>query len=279
MRRFLLGFVSALLASTPLLSYGGDEVGHWYLDPYIGGITPDAGWHTKEGVNLDYGLGLGKNLSNAWSLELNLNGARPDFKGASGHLGMYAESLDLLRVWNRSGVFAPYIEFGAGALEAHPSGGTNHGFFMAQAGVGAFIKLWENADASRSVMLRPDFVARGDRFTQSDSKTDYLYTVGLVFTFGPGTPTPPPAAAPPPPTPPPPPPPPPPPVQKAVCPTGEVPAPGAAVDANGCPLKGDVVLEGVNFQTNSAELTGDSKPILENVAKGLREHPRLKVEV
>jgi OOP family OmpA-OmpF porin len=58
-----------------------------------------------------------------------------------------------------------------------------------------------------------------------------------------------------------------------------VPAPGAAVDANGCPLKGDVVLEGVNFQTNSAELTGDSKPILDNVAKGLREHPRLTVEV
>jgi OOP family OmpA-OmpF porin len=55
--------------------------------------------------------------------------------------------------------------------------------------------------------------------------------------------------------------------------------PGVAVDANGCPIKGDVVLEGVNFEINSDVLTGDSKPILDNVAKGLREHPRLQVEL
>ena len=276
MRRFLFGL---LIASIPLLTYGGDEVGHWYLDPYVGGMTPDSLWRTKEGVNLDYGLAIGKNLSEAWSLELNLNGARPDFKVGPGHLGMYAGSLDLLRVWNRSGLFAPYVELGAGALQLDPSAGTSRTVFMAQVGLGAFIKLWENADASRSLMLRPDLVARDDRFGQSDSKVDHLYTLGLVFTFGPGTPPPPPPPAPPPPPPAPPPPPPPPPVQKAICPTGEVPAPGAAVDANGCPLKGDVVLEGVNFQTNSAELTGNSKPVLDNVAKGLREHPRLTVEV
>ena len=221
MRRFLFGL---LIACVPLLTYGGDEVGHWYLDPYVGGMTPDNGWQVKEGANLDFGLAIGNNLSDAFSLELNVNGARPDYRVGSGHLGMAAASLDLLRVWNRAGVFAPYVEFGAGALQLQPSGGnSNHTGFMAQAGIGAFIKLWENSDASRSLMLRP--------------------------------------------------------VQKTLCPTGEVAGPGVAVDANGCPLKGDVVLEGVNFQFNSAELTGDSKPILDDVAKGLREHPRLTVEV
>jgi OmpA-OmpF porin, OOP family len=277
MRHFLVGL---LIVCVPLLAYGGDEVGHWYLDPNVGGITPDAEWGLKEGANLDYGLAIGKNLSEDWSFELNLNGARPDYKHISGTLGMYDASLDVLRVWNRGGTFAPYLSVGLGSITLVPSGSTpNHTFMATQAGIGAFIKLWENADASRSLSLRPDAEFRGDRFTQSDSKSDYLYTLGLVFTFGPGTP-PPVAAPPPPPTPPSPPPPPPtPPVQKSVCPTGEVPAPGAAVDANGCPLKGDVVLEGVNFQTNSAELTGDSTPILDNVAKGLREHPRLTVEV
>jgi OOP family OmpA-OmpF porin len=40
-----------------------------------------------------------------------------------------------------------------------------------------------------------------------------------------------------------------------------------------------VVLEGVNFQTDSAVLTASSRPILDGVASGLRLHPRLKIEV
>jgi OOP family OmpA-OmpF porin len=55
-------------------------------------------------------------------------------------------------------------------------------------------------------------------------------------------------------------------------------APGVAVDKDGCPIA-DVVLTGVNFETNSATLTGDSKPILNDAARGLRDHHRLRVEV
>jgi OmpA-OmpF porin, OOP family len=273
MRRFMLGL---LMAVAPFVALAGDEVGHFYLDPYAGGITPDNYWQTT-GTKPLYGLALGYNLSPEWTTELNFNGARLADRYDSGHLGLYGLSLDALRVWNRAGRFAPYISIGAGVSRAEPTLGSNHDALLAEAGVGAFVKLWENGDASRSLALKPDVKARFDRFGQS-GPVDYLYTLGLVFTFGPGTPPPPPpvAAAPPPP---PPPPPPAPPVQKTLCPTGEVAAPGVAVDANGCPLKGDVVLEGVTFATNSAELTGDSKPILDKVAQGLREHPRLTVEV
>src|SRR6185312_2550840 len=54
-----------------------------------------------------------------------------------------------------------------------------------------------------------------------------------------------------------------------------------AVDRNGCPLKvkSSIVLEGVTFETNSAVLTADSKPVLDEVAAGLRKHPRLKIEL
>ncbi len=35
----------------------------------------------------------------------------------------------------------------------------------------------------------------------------------------------------------------------------------------------------MNFETNSANLTAESRPVLDEVAKGLREHHRLKVEL
>jgi OOP family OmpA-OmpF porin len=272
MRRLLVGL---LVLATPLMAFAGDEVGHWYLDPNIGGITPDNVLNTT-GTKLDYGLAFGYNMTKEWSAELNFNGARLNDRYDSGHLGLYALSLDFLRVWNRDGRFAPYFSLGAGALQAQPSASTasNQTSLMAQAGVGAFLKLWENGDASRSLALRPDIKARFDRFGKSGGPVDYLYTLGLVFSFGPGIP--PPVAAAPPPPPPPPPTPPPPPVVKSMCP--DAPA-GVALDANGCPIKGDVVLEGVTFETNSAVLSGDSKPVLDTVAKGLKEHPRLVVEL
>jgi OmpA-OmpF porin, OOP family len=279
MRRVIAGL---LLVCAPLLAFAGDEAGHWYLAPYVGGMTPDSLWETKQGVQLDYGLWTGYNFTEGWTLELNLNGARPAFKDDAGHLGLYAASLDVLRVWNRSDTFAPYIKLGLGALFVRPSNTSNNTFYLAEAGVGAFIKLWENADASRSFSLRPDLTIRGDRFTQSNSRTDYLFNLGFVFSFGPGIAPPAAAPPPPPPAPPPAPPPPPPPPPTPQCPglaPGTVIPPGTATDANGCPIRGDVVLQGVNFETNSATLTGDSKPILDKVAAGLKEHPHLIVEL
>jgi OOP family OmpA-OmpF porin len=51
------------------------------------------------------------------------------------------------------------------------------------------------------------------------------------------------------------------------------------VDAVGCPLKGSITLEGVNFEHNSAALTVASHPPLDEIASGLKKHPRLKVEI
>jgi OOP family OmpA-OmpF porin len=56
-------------------------------------------------------------------------------------------------------------------------------------------------------------------------------------------------------------------------------APGVAVDANGCPQKGSITLEGVTFDYNSAKLTAGSLNALDDVADGLKKHPRLKVEL
>ncbi|HEY3176362.1 MAG TPA: OmpA family protein [Candidatus Polarisedimenticolia bacterium] len=65
---------------------------------------------------------------------------------------------------------------------------------------------------------------------------------------------------------------------------------GAKVDAVGCEIiekapplfemdKRTLVLEGVNFETNKAELTPDSVVVLEKVARSLKDWPEVRVEV
>jgi OOP family OmpA-OmpF porin len=52
------------------------------------------------------------------------------------------------------------------------------------------------------------------------------------------------------------------------------------VDVNGCPVAGaSIILEGVTFATNSAEIAPGSLPVLEKVATGLKTHPDIKVEI
>ena len=263
-------YYALLLACLPLAASAGDEVGHWYIDPYVGGISPDNKWDgNTTGLG---GLAFGYHLSQDWSTELNLNTARLGTEDHQSHTRLSALSLDALRVWNRSGVFAPYVDVGAGDLHSQVAGDSSRDNFMIEGGVGAFIKMWENADASRSFSLRPDVKLRADAFGRSGGPMDVLYTLGFMISFGPGIP-PPVAAAPPPP--PPLPPPPPPPAPQVKCPN--VPA-GVMVDKDGCPIA-DVVLLGVNFETNSSTLTAQSKPVLDEVAKGLQDHHRLKVEI
>ena len=59
---------------------------------------------------------------------------------------------------------------------------------------------------------------------------------------------------------------------------------GRQVDANGCPIlfeesRPTLVLEGVTFATGSADLTGDSRTVLDIVAESLKGNPDVKVEV
>ena len=275
----------ALLAA-PAFAAAGDEAGHWYLNPQVGAIVTDHDRDTHD--DAIYGLGLGYNISKYFSAELNFNHAKVGDRFDSGNLKLDALSLDLLAVFNRAGGFAPYISVGGGAVQERPEFALDANKAMAEAGVGAMWKLWENSNASQSFSLRPDIKARFEDVGHGHT-TDYIAMLGFQYSFGPGTAPPPVAAAPPPP-----PPAPPLPVQPSLPPPpldsdhDGVPdnidrcpgtPPGVAVDQFGCPEKGSITLEGVNFETNSSVLTADSRPILDEVAAGLVKHPRLRVEL
>lgn len=279
-----LALVCALAA--PVAASAADNVGHWYVTPQVGGISVDND-RPLEDKDWLYGLAIGKHVSDALSLELNLNGSRLNAIGG-GHHSLYGASLDLLGVGNRGGVVSPYVSIGAGAAPTDRSPGSDALDAMVQAGVGLFINLWSNETGSGSFALRPDIKVRWSEAGSEGTLQDYIGTLGFQFSFGAPTrrapepapePTPPPA-----PTPPPPPPPPAPAdtdgdgVTDNIDRCPDTPR-GVAVDAYGCTRQGSITLEGVGFEVNSATLTADSREVLDSIAADLKKYPRLKIEL
>jgi OOP family OmpA-OmpF porin len=261
-----------------------DEVGQWYVTPQAGGIWTDDDRGIEDEDWL-FGLAVGKHVSDAWSIELNVNTATLDDPIGS-EIDMQAGSLDVLRVFARDAVASPYLTVGAGALQLDPSGGSDTADFMVQAGLGLLVHAWTNERGTRSFSLRPEVKARWSDAGRPDHFVDYIASLGFQFSFGRGRAVPaaqlepPPPVAPPavaaPPAPP---------ADTdgdgVVDPDDQCPGTprGVAIDAVGCPQKGLVTLEGVTFELNSAELTADSRPVLVRVAADLAKYPKLRIEV
>ena len=185
-----LFLLSLLVLCVPLTAFAQDDVGHWYLNPYFGGVTPDKPWQAKGSAAL-YGFDIGANFSPTWSAELDLNAAPLRDRVGSGHTGLYGGALDLLRVFNRGGVFAPYLSVGAGVTHAAFPSETELGSrteFMWQPAFGTLIKVWESTDDSRSLTLRPEIKARLTHgwAHAPGNPVDVLYVLGLTYSFGPG---------------------------------------------------------------------------------------------
>jgi OmpA-OmpF porin, OOP family len=279
----------ALTIATLAAAVPGDE---WYITPEVGGISPD---HQRDLRHNDwlYGVAMGREMGPFINMELNFNGARINNGRGTGHLDTYGYSLDVLGILNRTGLFSPYLTAGAGAesnVLVPGNTNTNQTKLMTQAGIGTYINLWRSSDGTSGFSLRPEIKARWDDPGKGDHLIDYVALLGFQYSFG-GSRTP---------APPPPPPPPPPPVSQAAPAVAAVPAtppdsdhdgvpdnidqcpntpPGVQVDAVGCPLKGSITLEGVNFEHDSAALTVASHPSLDSIADGLKKHPRLRVEI
>ena len=54
---------------------------------------------------------------------------------------------------------------------------------------------------------------------------------------------------------------------------------GERVDNVGCPFDTELILQGVKFETNSAELLPESMPVLENAIATLKRYPEVNIEV
>jgi len=279
----------AILISAMGLAYGtvnaADETGKWYINPMYGYTWLDKARNVDDDDS--WGLGIGKHLSDHWSLEVNGFFGADDYNNDTTGLSLEqnAYSLDALVVFARDRAVSPYITFGAGYIDNVFSGVENNlDGPLAQAGLGLMIDVGENAGKTFVFQLRPEVKVRYDwaDSPNHDDFHDYIANLGFAFNFGPAPYVAPPPA---PPAPPPPPPAPPPPADSdgdgVLDPQDQCPGTprGVVVDAVGCPRKGSVTLHGVNFENDSATLMATSRPVLDEVATDLKAHPRLKVEL
>ena len=182
-----LFIVSLLTVCAPVTARGQDREESWYLNSYFGGITPDKPWGGK-GSSALYGLDVGMYLSQAWSIELDLNDAPLSDRFGSGPIHLYGSALGLLRVFTVNRAFAPYVSIGMGATHLAPPAGIgleSRTEFMAQPGAGAFVNVWESRNHSRSVALRPDIKLRWTHgwAHAPGNPVDPLYVLGLTLAF------------------------------------------------------------------------------------------------
>lgn len=268
-----------LLACAAALSLGSmaqaTEVGRWYGTGQIGALFTDDDRNLTSSDRL-FGLSIGKHMNESWSLELNANGAK------LGSLDPYAASLDALRVFRRDHKLQPFLTIGAGAIRNDFEIGSDTDDFMAQAGMGLLWRLGENRRGTGAFSLRPEIKARWDDAGREDY-FDYIGQLGFQFSFGgqpkaQELPAPQPAAPLPPP---------PPPAPRDSDGDGVIDArdkcpgtpAGVAVDADGCPQRGEITLHGVGFGFDSDQLTPQSSRVLDNLAADLKKFPRLSIEL
>jgi OOP family OmpA-OmpF porin len=281
-RKALIGAIALALTSASAVA---QDASHWYLMPHVGGVwtDDDRGLEDEDWL---YGVTFGRNIGEAWALELNLNSST--LKSPAGNVEYSAASLDLLRFFAPKSAVSPYVALGVGALQNNPDLVPETNDFMVQGGFGLKIRLWQNEQGSRTFALRPQITARWVDAGRPDHFVDYVGMLGFQISFGAAPvaaalPAPAPAPAPAPEPAPAPVPPPPPDTDRdgVLDSTDRCPGTprGVAVDAVGCTQKGSITLEGVTFEVNSADLTAESRPVLERVAADLKKYPQLRVEL
>ncbi|NJD31780.1 MAG: porin family protein, partial [Gammaproteobacteria bacterium] len=167
-----------------------DEVGQWYVMPFIGYTWVDSNRLLDDDIH--WGGALGKNLSDEWSAQLmgyagnfNNNGQKKaEWKWPASYDGsLSGVSLDLMRVFNRSSRLSPYVLGGLGYQYDNYDGVKGEANVTASLGLGLAYDLYRNGNGSRTVQLRPEIRERWD-FQSGNTMADTLAQVGIAFGWG-----------------------------------------------------------------------------------------------
>ncbi len=249
------------------VAQAAEEVGQAYLKGLATYIAPDDDRNVDNGVVGGLG-GFGYALSERFNVELDFQSLSLDGDDGAEGGGSFPDqdqtaiSVNLMNLYNRGGLFAPYILGGVGVVNTDFDGSDSDDF-QAQLGVGVLTRLWGSRLSLRSEVL-------GRYQDADDSLTDVLVNVGFSVALGSKAAAPLAVAAPvamavaaPPP---------PPPADSdgdgVIDPNDQCPETpkGERVGPQGCSC--DVTRQ-VQFATSSAELTDGDKLILDEVADTL----------
>ena len=266
----------------------------WYLTGSVGynfqnhkRLTKDAPFFT---------LGLGKFVSPNWSVDTELNYQNPHFKKNKNlNWSQYGISFDARRFFiNEERSWNPYLLMGIGyqrSEEEYIQPGSvvsplerKNGTFAAKVGAGLQTTFSHRVALRAEIAYRADIDKHSKRMPEGIAPTsdpkwfgDALASVGIVVPLGPAPSAPPP---------------PPPPAAPSCadldddgdgvnncddkCPNSQ---PGQTVGPDGCPVPVSIDLKGVNFAFNRANLSAESRSILDQAVEILKKYPDLRVEV
>ena len=247
----------------------------WYVAPAVSWMSPDDDRSADDDIALS--VSVGKALNERWNLDFRVfwDELDRDVSAGGGDIEQYGVGLDALMFWSRGPVYSPYLLLGINAINTEVANGGDETNPAVDFGLGFLRTINEQGMALRSeVRYRKDF--DDDSVASKTHLNDWLFTVGLHMPFGAAPAVAPAEQAPP--------------VQFVEvdfdddgvedsldkCPNTP---PGTTVDEFGCPLhvapmpmvKAVIVLEGVNFEFDSAQLTATAKERLDRDATTLLE--------
>lgn len=177
-KRTIVGVTLALTAVTTQVMAGTAD-DRTYFVPSLSYINADS---DRQADN-DFGLmlGLGKQISDMWNLEVNLAADNLDFESVAGKYKQRGLQLDGLYFFDRSMSFSPYGVVGAGLLRTDVAGDSDNNA-MVNAGVGVMHSLTDSG-----INLRGDVRYRldnDDRMPGVDRFGDWMVNVGLMVPIG-----------------------------------------------------------------------------------------------
>lgn len=253
MKRILIaGLAAAALLAGPALA--AEKAGQWYIAPMASVIWVDEDRLTDD--DLGAAISIGRALTEDVNVEFHAFGYQMDGINETDYWGLGA---DAMRVLYRNQRISPYLLGGVGWNKSNRASGRDGEDLYANVAVGLLTDLGPNGP----IALRTELRYRLDTEKRNGDYRDLMLKVGVHLPFGSPYAEPEPVAAAVPPPPPPPPPP--------------APAPAPAPEPEVVPEV--IVLEGVTFAFNSAEIVADEQGTLEEAVATLERNPELEVEV
>lgn len=264
--------VLIVLAGTALQAQAADD--RLYVAPSVNYTFSDSDRRADDGWG--GGLALGKPITEHLNMELALTGSSLDYKSGSGNYELWGLGVDALYLLNRNANFTPYGVLGIGALYTDIPGKHDTGL-MGNIGLGIMQRLTDNMSLRADARYRMD--GNATNAFNANHFGDAIVSVGLNIALGQKAqpaPKPEPVAQPEP---------------------APAPVPAAEPVAQPAPLapeykteqaaqldkaqSGDtvVILEGVNFEFDSAHLRPDALPILDEAVTVLDRRKDISVDV
>jgi len=157
--------------------------GRWYISPSLNYIFADDDRTADDDFGLQ--LGIGKETSKNWNIEVNLLSDRLDFKTGSGNFKQRGLSLDALYFPDRNNHIAPYGLLGLGALRTTVPGSRSTDP-IAEIGVGLMGRF---ADTDLMLRLEARYRYNDDdnSIPTEDNFGDWIVGLGLAIPFGGGS--------------------------------------------------------------------------------------------